>query len=158
MQTNYRIQGKGNCFFSFLLLLLTRLCFCINKVCFTNLASVIWQWWFVFKLKPIFRYCPSCLKKDDCFKSGCNWLENNQLANNNLNSWNSLYLCLFFFHFCLSLSLSLFCHSLYLNVCARICIFHFCLSFCCCFVFSGVSESVFVCGSFLFLQGLRIVC
>jgi hypothetical protein len=54
-----------------------------RKAKFGNLA-------FDFKLETIFATALAASKNEARVKRGQNWLENNQLANNDLNPWNSL--------------------------------------------------------------------
>ncbi len=49
-----------------------------STLCFRDLA--ICQWWFDFKLEPIFDTAPAASTNKACFKSGQSWLKNNQLA------------------------------------------------------------------------------
>ncbi len=41
---------------------------------------LLWISWTTHQALANFRYCPSCLKNDTCFKCGQKWLENNQLS------------------------------------------------------------------------------
>ncbi len=43
-----------------------------------------------FKLEPIFDAALGASKNEVWYKSGQNWLENNDLATKDLNPWNSL--------------------------------------------------------------------
>jgi len=47
---------------------------------FTIWASLISQWWFNFRLKPIYDTAPTASKNTAQFKRGQNWLKNNHLA------------------------------------------------------------------------------
>ncbi len=53
----------------------------LSKMCVSGIkASQICQWWFDFKLEPIFDTGPAASKSEACFKSGQSRLENNHLA------------------------------------------------------------------------------
>ncbi len=58
----------------------------VGTVCFRDFC----QWWFDFKLEPIFDTAPSASKNKARFKSGQSWLKNNHLVTLDLNPWNSL--------------------------------------------------------------------